>query len=37
LSDGYWLRAHVAHDTEVAHEQLAADLAKIKPWQNCSV
>lgn len=32
LSDGYWLRAQVAHDTEVAHEKLAAELAKIKPW-----
>lgn len=32
LSDGYWLRAQVAHDTEVAHEKLAAELAKIRPW-----
>ena len=32
LSDGYWLRAQVAHDTEVAHARLAADLEKIKPW-----
>lgn len=37
LSDGYWLRAQVAYDTEVAQEQLAADLAKIKPWQGCAV
>ena len=32
LSDGYWLRAQVAHDTEVAHVRLADDLEKIKPW-----
>lgn len=32
LSDGYWLRAQVAHDTEVAHGRLAADLDKIRPW-----
>jgi antitoxin HigA-1 len=32
LSDGYWLRAQVAHDTEVAHARLADDLEKIKPW-----
>ena len=32
LSNGYWLRAHAAHDTEVAEEVLAKTLAKIKPW-----
>lgn len=32
LSDGYWLRAQVAHDTEIAHEKLAAELEKIRPW-----
>ncbi len=32
LSDGYWLRAQVAHDTEVAQEILADALDKIKPW-----
>jgi len=32
LSDGYWLRAQVAYDTEVAHEQLADELEKIRPW-----
>lgn len=32
LSDGYWLRAQVAHDTEVAQEVLADALDKIKPW-----
>jgi addiction module HigA family antidote len=32
LSDGYWLRAQVAFDTEVALERLAGELAKIHPW-----
>ncbi len=34
LSNGYWLRAQVAHDTEVAQEALAADLDRIKPWSG---
>jgi addiction module HigA family antidote len=32
LSNGYWLRAQVAYDTEVAEEALAEVLAKITPW-----
>lgn len=32
LSNGYWLRAQAAHDTEVAEKALAKSLAKIKPW-----
>ena len=32
LSSGYWLRAQVAHDTEVAERELAPMLRKIKPW-----
>ncbi len=32
LSEGYWLRAQAAYDTEVAHEQLADELVKIRPW-----
>jgi addiction module HigA family antidote len=32
LTDGYWLRAQAAHDTEVAHERLADELEKIQPW-----
>jgi addiction module HigA family antidote len=32
LSDGYWLRAQAAHDTEVAREKLADEVAKIRPW-----
>ena len=34
LSNGYWLRAQVAHDTEVAREALAGELKKIKPWSR---
>lgn len=34
LSNGYWLRAQAAHDTEVAESRLAETLAKIKPWQG---
>ena len=32
LSNGYWLRAQAAYDTEVAEAALAKTLAKIKPW-----
>ena len=32
LSNGYWLRAQAAHDTEVAQHTLRARLAAIKPW-----
>jgi addiction module HigA family antidote len=34
LSKGYWLRAQVAYDTEVAEEALSAILEKIKPWSE---
>lgn len=34
LSNGYWLRAQVAYDTEVALDALAADLDRIKPWSE---
>ena len=34
LSNGYWLRAQVAHDTEVAEDALAEALAHIKPWSG---
>ena len=34
LSNGYWLRAQVAHDTEVAKVVLAETLKKIKPWSD---
>lgn len=32
LSNGYWLRAQAAHDTEVAERALRRQLAKIRPW-----
>ena len=33
LSDGYWLRAQVAHDLEVTRSTLEAELARILPRQ----
>jgi addiction module HigA family antidote len=32
LSNGYWLRAQAAHDTERAERELGPILRKIKPW-----
>jgi len=32
LSEGYWLRAQVAHDIEVAKRDLSPTLAAIQPW-----
>ena len=32
LSNGYWLRAQAAHDTEVAERTLGPSLKRIKPW-----
>ena len=34
LSNGYWLRAQAAYDTEVAEEALAEVLTTIRPWQE---
>ena len=34
LSNGYWLRAQAAYDTEVAEEALADELTRIKPWRE---
>ena len=34
LSNGYWLRAQVAYDTEVAEEKLADVLEQITPWSE---
>jgi addiction module HigA family antidote len=34
LSNGYWLRAQAAHDTEVAETLLAKDLDRITPWRG---
>ncbi len=32
LSNGYWLRAQTAHDTEVAERKIEHELRIIKPW-----
>ena len=32
LSNGYWLRAQAAYDTEVAERSLAETLSKIRPF-----
>jgi len=34
LSDGYWLRAQAAYDTEVATDRLRDTLKTIKPWSG---
>ncbi|MCE5230623.1 HigA family addiction module antitoxin [bacterium] len=34
LSNGYWLRAQAAHDTEIAEAAMSKTLAKIKPWNT---
>jgi len=34
LSNGYWLRAQAAYDTEVAEEALAETLSRITPWSG---
>jgi antitoxin HigA-1 len=34
LSNGYWLRAQAAHDTEVAEHTLEPLLKKIRPWSE---
>ena len=34
LSNGYWLRAQAAFDSEVARAALAKALRKIKPWRG---
>jgi addiction module HigA family antidote len=36
LSNGYWLRAQAAYDTEVAEEALVEVLEKIKPWTGAA-
>lgn len=32
LSNGYWLRAQAAYDTEIALRDMADELERIKPW-----
>ena len=34
LSNGYWLRAQAAYDTEIAQESLAAEIERITPWSE---
>ena len=34
LSNGYWLRAQVAYDTEVAEAALADKIKSIRPWRG---
>jgi antitoxin HigA-1 len=34
LTKGYWLRAQIAHDTEIAERAIAPELRKIKPWKS---
>lgn len=34
LTDGYWLRAQVAYDIELAKDVLADQLKAIKPWNT---
>jgi addiction module HigA family antidote len=34
LSNGYWLRAQVTHDTEVAEEAMSKTLKKIRPCKE---
>lgn len=34
LSNGYWLRAQAAYDTEVTEKALAQTLKKIRPWRG---
>ncbi|MBM3373922.1 MAG: HigA family addiction module antidote protein [Betaproteobacteria bacterium] len=36
LSNGYWLRAQAAYDTETAERALGSKLAKIRPWSELS-
>ena len=34
LSNGYWLRAQVAHDTEVAERRMGDLLSRIRPYMD---
>ena len=34
LSNGYWLRAQAAHDTEVAEDELSHKLMGIRLWSD---
>ena len=34
LTDGYWLRAQAAYDTEVVKSELASQLKNIRNWRQ---
>ena len=34
LSNGYWLRAQAAYDTEIAADALEDQLKNIRPWNS---
>ncbi len=36
LSNGYWLRAQAAYDTEIAEDALEDQLKNIRPWSAVS-
>ncbi|MEG0323451.1 MAG: HigA family addiction module antitoxin [Raoultibacter sp.] len=36
LSDGYWLRAQAAYDTEIARPKIEAELKRINPWKGAA-
>lgn len=36
LSNGYWLRAQAAYDTEIAKDALEDQLKNIRPWNSGS-
>lgn len=36
LSTGYWLRAQVAHDLEVAERAIGPELDRITPWPGAA-
>lgn len=37
LTDGYWLRAQAAYDTQLARRRLSDDLDKIIPWDSAAM
>jgi plasmid maintenance system antidote protein VapI len=37
LSNGYWLRAQAAFDTEIAEDEMTAKLKHIRPWQETNL
>lgn len=37
LTDGYWLRAQAAYDTQLVRRRLSDDLDKIIPWDSTAM